>query len=86
VAVAQTDGSAVKLPLFPAHGSPPWSQTLLGNVSLHECLHLVCTNLPSQPGTDPYENAVKFGGDPGSAMHPDLAPIMTAFPLHLPKW
>jgi hypothetical protein len=86
VAVAQTDGSAVKLPLFPAHGSPPWSQTLLGNVTLHECLHLVCTNLPSQPGTDPYGHAADFGGDPGSAMHPDLVPIMTAFPLHLPKW
>lgn len=86
VAVAQTDGASVKLPLFPAPGSPAWSQTLLGNVTLHECLHLVCSNLPSQPGTDPYGHAADFGGDPASAMHPDLAPIMTAFPLHLPKW
>jgi hypothetical protein len=86
VSGAETDGTAINLPLFAAAGSPPWSQTLLGNVSLHEGLHLICSNLPSRPGTDPYGNAAKVGGDPASAMHPDLVPIMTAFPLHLPKW
>lgn len=87
VAGAQaTDGNQVLLPVFATQGSPPWSQELLNRVVLHECLHLICTNLPSQPGKDPYENAAKMGLDPGSAMHADLGPIMTPFPNHFPKW
>jgi hypothetical protein len=87
VAVAQAqDGKRVLLPVFYLGGTPPWSQSLMNRVVLHECLHLICNNLPSQPGTDPYENAAKLGMDPASAMHDDMSVIMSPFPNHIPKW
>jgi hypothetical protein len=87
VAVAQAqDGKRVLLPVFYLGGKPPWSQSLMNRVVLHECLHLVCSNFPSQPGKDPYENASRLGMDPAGAMHDDMSVIMSPFPNHIPRW
>ena len=70
--------------LTPISTSPPWTQTLLNRVVLHETLHAVCNHLPS--GGDPYDQAVRLGVNPNTVMHEDLLSIMKAFPDDTPKW
>ena len=65
---------------------PPWTQTLVNKVVLHEALHAVCAHLPSQPGRDPYDRASDLGLDNNTVMHRDLTAIMRAFPDNTPLW
>ena len=72
--------------LTPFSVRPAWSQELLNKVVLHEALHAVCAHLPSQPGRDPYDQAVRLGLDNNTVMHKDLTAIMTPFPGNTPLW